>query len=245
MLELVSVPNFRDIAGPVGYDTPRGPMRRGRIFRSSAFLASPEDLATLGGLGIAAIVDLRGRHEIERRPDSVLAGATWRHAWVPAPGVDLLGALRTAGDVRAAMIQHYREFVSAPRKRAGFAAALAAISDGTAPQLFHCAEGKDRTGWLAMLLQRLAGVSEREIVADYLMTNETMRGRGDSRAMVRIALGDRPDEFFAPALVADAAYLEAGMDQLRADYGDLEKYLSAGLGLSGERLDRLHALLVS
>ncbi|HWD82406.1 MAG TPA: tyrosine-protein phosphatase [Kribbella sp.] len=226
VIKLGSVPNFRDLAGPVGYSTPHGPMRRGQLFRSSAFCASPSDLEALAPVGIVAIHDLRGQGEIDMRP-----GETIR-------------ALRTAADVRAAMIQHYREFVTAPHKRAGVARVLAAVSEGSAPQVFHCAEGKDRTGWVAMLLHRLAGVSEDDLVSDYLLTNELMRGNGDTRAVARAVLGDKPDEFFVPAMIADVAYLDAGLAQLEADYGDVEKYLSVGLGLSDDQLTRLRGLLL-
>lgn len=243
VLKLASVPNFRDIAGPAGYVTPQGRLRRGRLFRSNAFVVSPEDLAVLRPLGIADILDLRGQGEIAMHPDSQPPGATWRHTWVPGLGSEAIGALNTEADVRAAMIRHYREFVSVPAKRAGIAAVLVAISDGTGPQVFHYAEGKDRTGWVAMLLHRLAGVAD-DVLADYLLTNDLVRGQGDTRALARVLLGNRPDDFFAPAMIADAAYLDAGLDQMEADYGDLERYLANGLGLSEAQLERLRDALV-
>ncbi|WP_377383742.1 tyrosine-protein phosphatase [Prauserella oleivorans] len=241
---LPSVPNFRDLAGTEGYVTPHGPMRRGVVFRSSTVDPSPEDLATLGALGIVAVHDLRGRGEIDRRPDTVPAGAIWRHLAVPGLPPDRVRGLRTPSDVRDAMVEHYRGFVSAPHKRAGIGAALAAISAEDGPQVFHCAEGKDRTGWIAMLLQRLAGVSDADIVRDYLLTNERMQATGATLDVARAFFGDRADDFFRPAMIADAAYLEAGTAQLEKDYGDLEGYLRKGLGLSDDQLDRLRSLLV-
>jgi protein-tyrosine phosphatase len=242
--KIASLPNFRDVAGPAGYPTPRGRMRRGQLFRSSTFAPSPDDLAALGSLRIAVIHDLRGRQEVELRPDSVLDGAVWRHSWVPGLGTDTIRVLRTAAEVRAAMINHYREFVSSPHKRAGIAAVLASISDESEPQVFHCSEGKDRTGWVAILLQCLAGVSDHDILADYLLTNELMRGGGDTRSLARVVFGDMPDDFFAPAMIADTAYLKAGMTQLEADYGTVEGYLLGGLGLSEDHLERLRTLLI-
>ena len=43
-----------------------------------------------------------------------------------------------------------------------------AASDG--PYLVHCTEGKDRTGFVCMLLEALAGASYAEIVDDYMIT---------------------------------------------------------------------------
>ena len=38
------------------------------------------------------------------------------------------------------------------------------------PYLIHCTEGKDRTGFVAMLIEALAGASYEEIVNDYMLT---------------------------------------------------------------------------
>lgn len=39
------------------------------------------------------------------------------------------------------------------------------------PIYFHCAQGKDRTGFLATLFQALLGVSKEDILRDYLLSN--------------------------------------------------------------------------
>ena len=39
------------------------------------------------------------------------------------------------------------------------------------PMYFHCAQGKDRTGFLATLFQALLGVSKENILRDYLLSN--------------------------------------------------------------------------
>ena len=39
------------------------------------------------------------------------------------------------------------------------------------PIVFHCVQGKDRTGCLAYLLESLLGVDEKDIMRDYLFTN--------------------------------------------------------------------------
>ena len=48
--------------------------------------------------------------------------------------------------------------------------ALVAIANNDGPFLIHCTEGKDRTGFLCMLLEAFAGASYSEIVEDYMMT---------------------------------------------------------------------------
>ena len=54
--------------------------------------------------------------------------------------------------------------------KAKVAAALTAAAGAEGPWLVHCTEGKDRTGFVCMLLEALCGASYREIVDDYMVT---------------------------------------------------------------------------
>lgn len=63
--------------------------------------------------------------------------------------------------------------------------------------VFHCAGGKDRTVLLALVLLALAGATEEESIADYLLSYERMEhryakiGAGDQLAKVRKVVADR------------------------------------------------------
>ncbi len=60
--------------------------------------------------------------------------------------------------------------------RAKAAAGLTAISEQAAPYLVHCTEGKDRTGFICVLIEALAGASYDEIVDDYMLTYDHYYG---------------------------------------------------------------------
>ena len=47
---------------------------------------------------------------------------------------------------------------------------LTAMADNPGPYLIHCVEGKDRTGYVLMVLESLLGASYEEIVSDYMIT---------------------------------------------------------------------------
>jgi len=47
---------------------------------------------------------------------------------------------------------------------------LSAMAEHQGPWLVHCTEGKDRTGFVCMLLEALCGASYEEIVSDYMIT---------------------------------------------------------------------------
>jgi protein-tyrosine phosphatase len=87
---------------------------------------------------------------------------------------DLLG--RVAGHSVASQYQTlYAEALDLDRRK--FAKAFDVLSVRPAPILFHCVGGKDRTGVLAALLLRLAGVSLQDAEADYIHTETRAQGR--------------------------------------------------------------------
>jgi len=54
--------------------------------------------------------------------------------------------------------------------RAKLTAGLAKMAGEEGPYLVHCTEGKDRTGFVCLLLEALCGASYEEIVDDYMIT---------------------------------------------------------------------------
>ena len=44
------------------------------------------------------------------------------------------------------------------------------MTEKEGPYLVHCTEGKDRTGFVCMLIEALAGASYREMADDYMVT---------------------------------------------------------------------------
>ena len=54
--------------------------------------------------------------------------------------------------------------------RAKVASGLARMAERSGPYLVHCTEGKDRTGFVCLLLEALCGASYEEIVDDYMIT---------------------------------------------------------------------------
>ena len=53
---------------------------------------------------------------------------------------------------------------------------LRGMIDNEGPYLIHCTEGKDRTGFVCILLEALAGASYQEIVDDYMITYDNYYG---------------------------------------------------------------------
>lgn len=249
---LASIDNFRDIAGTTltagstTYSTANdGSMRAGVFYRSNALTPSAADLATLNSLGIAAVYDLRTASEIAATPDTVPSGATYSNIDIignTTSGANITSVSYTsAAQAIALMQQTNRAFVNDAGMRSQFAVLFNDLASVDAAQLIHCTAGKDRTGWATAVLQSIAGVDSATIMSDYLATNTYTAARVNA---TRAALPASYAAIYAPLLTVDASYLQAGLDEVIADYGSMDNYLKEGLGLSQATIYVLRAKMV-
>ena len=89
------------------------------------------------------------------------------------------------------------------------------MANATGGVLFHCQEGKDRTGIISGLLLLLAGVSDIDIYADYEISNVYLY------EMIKKAKTILPDYL----LYLQPEYMEAVLLYLREKYATIENYL--------------------
>lgn len=252
---LESVHNFRDVAG-LGYPLASGGrMERGLVYRAPALTPSESDAAVLDSLGISCVVDLRTGSEVASQPDVVPEGA--RHVHVDVLGGDQ-GAVTfhsdeplTAEVAEREMLRTYEAFVTGRKERAAWGLAVSEVArsvvprttSGGGPAIIHCTAGKDRTGWLSAVLQLLAGVSEDDVMADYLLTNElSLEFVERLRAWAAAEMPDQVEAMLVLARVRDL-YLRTALDALAREYGDVRGYLVDGAGVPAEAVDSLAARL--
>lgn len=245
--ELGSVDNLRDVAGPdEGYPTRDGRrVRRGVFYRANALRPDDDDLARLVGLGLRVVHDLRRADEVASHPDREVPGAQWRHVDVLGVAADDALGFTDAAQSRAMMETVYRDFVHRPAVRAALARVLRDLATAPLPQLFHCTAGKDRTGWLAVLLLHLADVDEATVRADYLLSNQRTAGsRARYEQLIVDGLGPAMLPVLQPVLVVTDDYLDLALGEVESAYGDLDGYLRDGLGLPDRVLAALRSRLV-
>jgi len=228
--------NVRDLGGHA--TSGGGHTRFGAIVRADSVRGlSDAGWAALVGHGVSRIVDLRFQSELDADPPAELP--------VELVHVSLLGddadpEFQTAIDALDTTRDVYLEFLERFRPR--FAEAVAAVA--AAPPgavVVHCHGGKDRTGLVAALLLRLAGVEPGPIADDYALSatnleavqsewiaaapDETERAR-------RRRISETPRE----------AMLEV-LQELERRYGGVREYLLAG-GASEADVDRARARLL-
>ena len=150
------------------------------------------------------------------------------------------------GDRRAAELfaQASRDIVSLPSALAAHRRLFTAIlDDDRRPALVHCTTGKDRTGWGAAALLTLLGVSEEDVLADYMITNRDLLPALQPY-FDRFAQSGGDPALLRPVLGVETAYLRTAFDEMRTRFGTIERYFSAGLGIDDAAQERLRALLV-
>ena len=109
--------------------------------------------------------------------------------------------------------------------------------------LFHCTQGKDRTGTAAMLILSALDVDEKTIIEDYVLSNTY---NADSIAKKRAKLektGRMSPESIEKYLIAfesvDSSNMSGAIAFLKEKYGSVKDYIITGLGVSEADMLRL------
>lgn len=254
LIPLQGIENFRDFGD---YAAGQGRLKKGVLYRAAhQAQATDEDLAWLAELNLATVVDLRRPNERERDPsrrwDGFAAqvidndlGVTGEDPW----HTFLRGSDLTVESIQAYMVEYYRRAPFKERHLDLFTRYFQALAQGAGPVLIHCAAGKDRTGILAALTHHIAGVSDDDVIDDYLLTNDPARfeRRGPKFiAVIAEATGRAPTEAAVRAAMGvEADYLAAAFEVMKAQHGSLDGYLEQAVGLDAATREavRAHILL--
>jgi protein-tyrosine phosphatase len=230
--------NVRDLGGlPVegGGETRYGVLVRADNVRK----LSDDGWDALAEHGVTRIVDLRWPEELAEDPP--------RDVDIDVVHVSLLGVLdenyeddvdeyMAAGDATGYWSSFYIQMLEQYRDNFGtVVAALADAPPGVA--LFHCAGGKDRTGLIAALVLRAAGVSVDEIAHDYSLTGANLTSGWVDAAPDE---EERRRRRFKQQTPAEA--MERTVRALEERHGDVASYLRAA-GVGDEQLVRLRERL--
>jgi protein-tyrosine phosphatase len=252
-----AVPNLRDLGGHPAVDGMR--VRKCLVYRSDDLvIKTGADAEALASLGLRVVFDLRTRNERDHRPDQLPDGVAHMAlnvlADVKTDGVPTFAELiekpmvaaEVLGQGRAVALfeRTYRDFVSSQGARSAYRQLFLELTDADCtPALFHCATGKDRTGWAAAALLLLLGVPFDVVLADYLRSNDHIipafqhvfdkfEARGGDLEILRAIFGVREE------------YLAAALAEMSTRFGDIEGYFAEGLGIDGATQDRLRAALL-
>jgi protein-tyrosine phosphatase len=239
-------PNFRHMGG---YRVRAGGVTRAdRLFRSGRLdLDAPDTAARFAALGVRQVFDFRQAAEAERHPVRLPEAAPAAVASLPITAGNMSAYLdslattdRTSLDTRAEMTRMYAGMLDAGAP--SFRRFLAEAAEADGPVMIMCTLGKDRTGVACALLLTALGVAWHDVVADYLLTAETLRGYDE----VFYAQGNFTARGIAlepirDMLTAHPEYLEAMRATAEATSGSLDAYLAEHLGVTEDHRQALRA----
>ena len=248
-MENIALAGSRNIRDLGGIAVEGGVVRDRLLLRGgSLFACTPRDMSLLRDEhGLSLIVDLRTPTERSQKPDKTIAGVDNVHiplfeeATVGITREQVRGLKSDLAQLIPSMDVLYQRMVS-DDCRGNVALAVRTILEAAASGrtvLFHCTEGKDRTGLMAALLLSTLGASREDILDDYLFTN-TVNERKANRYywLVRVL---RRDEAVAEKLrsvySASADYLDAAFDAMNEDWGGVMPFMEQGLGIDPALLD--------
>ncbi|MBK7724563.1 MAG: tyrosine-protein phosphatase [Dehalococcoidia bacterium] len=247
-LSLEGCTNFRDLGG---YRTADGRTTRWRtLFRSGdPSLMTTEDMERVRALGISTVLDFRSGSSIR-----LLVGTLSREArsyWPLAFEPEWVDQ-----DLLARWPEASLSYMRHPSARAQLKAGIDALAgESSLPAVFHCSQGKDRTGMFAAIVLGVLGVLESDIAADFALSARYYDPENFRDLLAAVAaqggegaeLAKRGARIMAMQAAGDPPGAEAMLTLLegvRAEYGSVRDY-ALGIGVAEGCLATLEeALLV-
>ena len=251
-IPLADLPNTRGLGGLESGKN--SVIANHRLIRSGALHdATAEDIDYLRNvMKLSVIIDLRTEMERVLKPDPVIPGVKELHL----PLLDTIEyesiGLRTLSEsgVREMMKkgpdmmeEMYRKMVADPEGIRGlkrFFEVLLNLDSGSC--LWHCTQGKDRTGICAALLEEVLGCDRKTIMTDYLVTNACLKEEEDeTEAKMRQLLGLSPSQTAEMNFLFEAQprFLEGAWDEIDKKFGSMSEYLEKQLGLTPDKQAQL------
>lgn len=235
-IELTGVHNLRDVGG---YRSGMRTTRWGKLFRADA-LHKLDDSGRvhLNALGIRLVLDLRDSSEIETAPDA-LDGVDCRHVHHPIfdspANLGLPRSLNLPALYNSILESNAAQLTSAVQY-------LAHEPEGV---IVHCTAGKDRTGLVVALALSAVGVDDRDVAADYAISEVMLAGEWADRMTEKVLARYPGRDFDVAGIVTSspAPVILGALAAVRENHGGAAEYLRSH-GMSVGELDRLRSTLL-
>lgn len=252
MLELEEGINFRELGGYLTEDGRK--IKWHKLLRCGSMAQlTKNDVDYLDQYGVRYIIDLRSPEESNYSPDKYPDEAQYFQDTVYPFSFSLFKNLGIINNMRLGASnmdfgrQTYLQMLLDPHAQAAYRKMFNVLLENDKEGesvVFHCTAGKDRTGVAAFLILSALGVSEKQIVEDYLYTNlffdnyssETINDALESESQTEIAqrLNSKT------AVIAET--IEVLPKACQVVSGSVEKFLEEKLGMTKAKIERLQEL---
>lgn len=234
-LPLEGTKNTRELGGYPTLDGKR--TKEHRFLRSDGVhQLTKKDIETLYDYDLRMVIDLRSKYEAEKLPDVFPKEIEAKHFplldHVQSGGLKEGEFPKTMEEMYIDLLDHSQETIKEILK------AMALKENGCI--LFHCTAGKDRTGITAMLLLKLANVSDEIIIEDYSATYENMKDLFQKQASEL-----KENQITVPEYIfqSQEKSMEKTLLHMHKTYGNVESYMEKiGLNIQEITLLKQHLL---
>lgn len=265
LISLEGSHNTRDLGGYVGLGGRK--VRRSLLFRSDSLSQiTPNDCRILSeDLHLGYCVDLRSDSESSKSPDvqipgcsmvripitsKILQGSTIQAPEYLQSDPDIswhyrrLFSLDSHGDAIEGMKNLYLHYVEMETNQRAFSELLNLIAESDRPLLFHCADGKDRTGMAAAYILYILGVDRETILRDYEASADNLSVKVKARER-RLREFGITDEYLIENLCLLASvkrcWMESALDRIDQRYGGMDRYLKEVLKVSEDEKEKIRS----
>ena len=198
------------------------------------------------------IVDLRTDMEILASPDPLFLGVHWTHC--PIYDLKEVGEIGRGSSLRdilddlknhpeETMLHLYKDMVSNPFSiehwRRFFDILL---QEDKGAVLFHCTQGKDRTGMAAVLILTVLGVDKETIYEGYERTTGYLHAENEEiihKLCEKEHEGPEAFENLKYLFIAYPKYLDVAYQTAEEKYGSMENFITEGIGVTAEEQQAL------
>lgn len=227
--------NFRDMGGIPNVDGRR--VKWGMLFRADDLSElSDSDLLYLESIPVTSVIDFRAIAETRRTPDRLPVGVRFTYP-ISISRMNLttegVQSKLEESNMDMYMKSMYRQLISDPVCVKAYRTFFKILQHRlSAPIVFHCSAGKDRTGMAAALILYALGVDEKIIMEDYLASRVYLADKYQSV----IARFPRSESMFT----VKKSFLQAGINQMKREHGSVEAFLTNVLNVNLDRMKDMY-----
>ena len=256
-LQLKKLFNTRDLGGFFTDDGRK--IKKGKLIRSGKLSKiPPQTVEALKNLGVNTVVDLRIFTEIEQAPDTLWEGVKYVHQpllCTATPGITRDKSMRITmmkearriksefGTADNYMAATYRSILFNEEPKRHLTLVLREIIENEGCVLWHCSGGKDRAGIVAMLVESLLGVSEEDILADFMASARFQRKKffWNRVAIYTIPATSRFKKILLVMMAAKPRFLLEPINEIKQKYGSVVNYCKQELGVTDVDIEKMKA----
>ncbi len=194
-------------------------------------------------LKLKKIVDLRTPMEIKHQPDHYTSSTTYKN--IPMFDMRLTGIefdkntiLNELNNI-STIEEAYIEMVTNKKYVNNLSNIIKEIiSSEEFPVLYHCTQGKDRTGVTTYVLLSILGFDKKTIIEDYLSIKDMNRVKSNLAFLfvLLIKRNLKTAHKIKNFLRAEEKFIQAAIDAIEETYGSMDNFIQNGLNISNEEI---------